>query len=160
MFEITTATVAEIAPHLNGYGANYPFIRETLRARSVDAPPSERPFVQLDDSELPGDVADRILGYADIPRANRPVGIDYTGEPVVVGGDASMQILLYSLAGLESHIRASVPDIAKAYDASGGMNAFVELRGDSLTAEEYLVGGTLDCIRYCRQMRHVLVIRW
>lgn len=158
MFEITPTPISEcraqIERSLRGH--------EALLGQLSAAAPKEgsvaagrRPFVQLAADELVGEDVDEILGYAGIRASNAPIGLPIAFEPV-----SSEGVLLFPLEGLEQHLGQVASDIVQAVDRAGSMDAFAEQRGEGMGAREYLVGGVLECIRFCRSRGEALVIRW
>jgi hypothetical protein len=117
-------------------------------------PASDRPSVQLPHSEITDDDMERALGYAGIIKANAPVGIPAATEPRAVGRD----FLIFSMSGLETHLREVASDTITEYERAGGFHAFVESR--EVSAFEYLVSGLVECIRWCEMHRAALSIRW
>jgi len=115
---------------------------------------SDRPSVQLAHSEITDEDVNRVLGYAGIIKANAPVGISGPTEPRALGRD----FLIFSLSGLEAHLREVASDTITECDRAGGFHAFVESR--EVSAFEYLVAGLIECIRWCEVHRAALSIRW
>jgi hypothetical protein len=120
----------------------------------------EPPFVELSYSEIPDSELEPILGYSGILNANCPIGVDCDGSPELVGVSPEKKFLLFPIRELEAEIRRNASDIATRYDQLGGMNGLCDELGDDMSAREYLVGGLLDCIKYCKERKFALVIRW
>lgn len=156
MFEITPTPISEcraqIERSLSGHEALLGLLPASAEASVAG---EQRPFVQLAAEELAGEDVDEILGYAGIPASNAPIGLPMRFQPM-----SSEGVLLFPLEGLEQHLRQVAPDIVQAFNRSGSMDAFAEQRGDSMGGREYLVGGLLECIRFCRSHDEALVIRW
>lgn len=120
----------------------------------------QTPFVELSYDEISDEELNKILNYSGITNANGPIGIDCHGEPVFVGESPDVRFLFYPLNELESYIRRNQPEVVQKYDQLGGMNELVVDLGDDLNASEYLTGGLLECVRYCRQNQCGLSIQW
>ena len=61
---------------------------------------------------------------------------------------------------LTEHLTIQEPNVVQKIRDLGSMDAFVDERGDNLTAVEYLTGGVLACIDFCRKNKQALVFRW
>jgi hypothetical protein len=116
----------------------------------------EGPFIQLSNDEIEASRIDLLLGYEGIAAANAPIGLP--------GLEKKQQLssgpLLFSIEGLERHLEVVSPSVASLFRLTGSMDALVALRGDDLSAEEYLVGGLLELCRYCRERCRAMIIRW
>lgn len=129
-----------------------------LREEALERP--SRLFVQVGYEEMAQPDIDRIFGYAGISRANRPIGVP-VGEfhPVEVAGQGG-PILLFPIDGLLRHLVHVAPGIMTRFEESGSMDALAELSGESMSAEEYLVGGLAELTRFCIAGHHALGVRW
>lgn len=131
---------------------------------AMDLPSNEPtrsvPFVELAYDEISAEELDRVFSYADIAKTNSPIGIDCNGTPVLLGGEAENNFLLFSIDELETAIRRDFDEISSSYQRVGSMDALVGELGDSMTAIEYLVAGVLDCIRFCKEFGYSIAIKW
>jgi hypothetical protein len=134
--------------------------KNLLSALHSTGDPTFQPTIQLSYDEISGHDIDRLLGYAGISSANTPIGIDAAFLPLVLGTDPKSQVLLFSLAELEAHLARAEPAIAERFRTLGSMDQFVADRGDAMTAVEYLTGGTLECISFCRAKKQAMIVRW
>jgi hypothetical protein len=116
--------------------------------------PGKRPFVQLSHQEIPAEDVEQVLGYADIARANAPVGFPCDFEPRKLGPD----YLLFPLPRLEAHLRTTWPELIAEYERHGSLEQFLDSR--DMPAREYLIAGLLSCIKWCYEHRAALEIRW
>lgn len=135
-----------------------PFRDQLQRDSLVDD--HEPPFVELAYSEISDSELEPILGYSGILNANAPIGIDCDGIPKLIAASPENKFLLFPIRELEAEIRRNASDIATRYDQLGGMTGLCDELGDEMSAREYLVGGLLDCVKYCKERRFALVIRW
>jgi hypothetical protein len=136
-----------------------PFLLE-LAATSPTQVPAEAPFIELGYDEISGGELDALFAFAQISKSCSPIGVHGIDEPLTVGEDRRTQRLLFPLAGLEAHLRSEAASIASVFDGSGGMDGFVRVREDELTAAEYLVAGLLELIRRSNENQSALLIRW
>jgi hypothetical protein len=86
--------------------------------------------------------------------ANAAIGVPQAIEPRALGKG----LLIFSLPGLEAHLRQAAPEIIAEYDRAGGLQTFVDSREAS--AFEYLVTGLIECILWCVTHNAALCIRW
>jgi len=117
-------------------------------------PAGERPFVQLAHSEIDQQDLESALGYAGIDQANAPIGLPIAMEPLAIG----KSLLLFSLDDLEKHLRDQFDEVLSEAERAGGFPAFLDSR--DVEAIEYLVVGLVECIRWCKDRRAALQIRW
>ena len=150
---------SEARAFLSQYSSQFQDIWSKLSINSTKDVSEERPFVQVAADEIPGEEVDEILGYADIPVYNAPIGLPFNFDPLPLGKEPN-ELLLFPLDGLEAHLRNAARDIFLSFDQQGSMDAFVDWRGEELSGRECLVAGVLECIRYCKRTKHALVIRW
>jgi len=122
--------------------------------------PEQVPTLQLSYDEITAADLDRLLGYAGISSANAPIGLDADFQPHKIRSDPRSEFLLFPLAELEKHLTAEEPRIADLLRALGSMDAFVEARGNAMTAVEYLTAGLITCIQFCRTRNQALIITW
>ena len=154
MFKIIPEGQSTIVQQLGELAA---FAAPLVQAIVPDAqlpPPAERPFVQLAHSEIANDEADRIFAYAGIFRANAPIGIPGTFEPQFIGSS----FLIFSLDGLEEHLRTVATETIAEYERATSFQAFLDSMDAS--AADYLIAGLMDCLHWCREHRAALAIRW
>jgi hypothetical protein len=116
--------------------------------------PGQRPSVQLSHQEIPGNDVEAVLGYAGITAANAPVGLPGDFEPRKIGRD----YLLFPLSGLEAHLRKTQSEVIAEYERHSSFEQFLASR--DMPARDYLVAGLLECIKWCREHRAALTIRW
>lgn len=156
MFEISPTPISECRAHLEPLLRGHDALRDQLLLAAMNkASGGPRPFLQLAADELAGEDVDAILGYAGIPSANAPIGLPVAFKPF-----SDADVLLFPLEGLDKHLRQVASDIVQAVEQAGSMDAFAKQQGDEMGAREYLVGGLLECIRFCRSRGEALVIRW
>lgn len=127
---------------------------EPLVADEQLPPAGERPFVQIAHSEINQQDLESVLGYAGIVQANSPIGLPIAMEPLAVG----KSLLFFSLDDLEKHLRAQFDEVLSEAERAGGFPPFLESR--DVEAVEYLVVGLVECIRWCKERRAALQIRW
>jgi hypothetical protein len=128
--------------------------------RPSDFVEQSAPFVELAYHEITDEELEKILNYSGITEANGPIGIDCRGASIFVGDSPDSRFLFYPLNELESYIRRNQPEIVHKYDQLGGMDELVDALGEEMSASEYLTGGLLDCLRYCKEKQCGLSIRW
>lgn len=161
MFEIVTCTQSELRLKLGSFSEQLPAeCREQLSSHDPCGAQKDGPFVQLAYDEIDNQEIDRLLGYAEIPSANAPIGLNGDFAPVRLGTDPRTQILVFSLSRLEEHLNTQEPGVVQSIRQLGSMDAFVAQRGDAMTATEYLTSGVLACIEFCKKNKQALVITW
>ena len=155
MFKITAITL-DSAKKLF---ALYPAVIQSLDALLDDATisPSPPPWIQLSYDEISDEDLERLLGYAGITSANQSLGLPVETLSVTL---SEKPVVVYSVSGLANHLQSVEPQIVAAYRQAGDMDTFSRIRGEQMTAKEYLIGGILDCISYCMRTRSVLSVRW
>jgi hypothetical protein len=161
MFEITARTLSELKVRLGPLAEKLP--SECKTQFESNDPVSDRrhgPFVQLAYDEIRKEEIDRLLGYAEISSSNAPIGLEGDFPPVRIGTDPRSQILIFSLSRLEEHLLRQEPDLVQLIRELGSMDAFVAYRGEAMTACEYLTGGLLGCMEFCRKHKQGLAIQW
>jgi len=159
MLEIHVQSYASVIPELQRLQTANPELWKELTDFGNATLGDGLPFVQLSYDELEGAEMDRLLGYAGIPQSNRPIGLIGDFNPTVIEPSGNER-LLFPVQGLAQHFRSVAPDVFDAFNAAGSMDAFADQRGDQMSATEYLVGGTLECIRACERMHLALCFRW
>jgi len=155
MFEIFPEPLELLEERIESYAAEMSQIwPKAKEAEIMDL--KKKPFVQLSSEDLAAEDVEQILGYAGIPKSNGPIGLPIDIEPKQLGAD----ILIFPVKGLEAYLREKEPDIIQSLEAAGSMDAFAEKLGDKMTARQYLVGGVIECIRFCNKYGEALVIHW
>lgn len=161
MFEIAPCTQSDLHLKLGSFSAQLPAeCREQLSSSDSCGDQMDGPFVQLAYDEIDNQEIDRLLGYAEIPSANAPIGLNGDFAPVRLGTDPRSEILVFSLSRLEEHLNRQEPGVVQSIRRFGSMDAFVAQRGDAMTATEYLAGGVLACIEFCKKNNQALMITW
>jgi len=155
MLEIFPQSLSAIKERIRPFAADVPQIWSSLHDTEKSVK-SKRPFIQLSSRDLEDSDVDNILGYAGIPMANAPIGLPFAFESKQLGNE----ILIFPLDGLESYMIENEPRILQALTQAGSMDAFATMLGDEMTSRQYLVGGVVDCIRFCRENDEALVIHW
>jgi len=155
MFEILPTPIQECVPLLHDILRSHSNIMEEVASMISTKPKTTRPFVQLNSEEMSGEEVDQILGYAGIPTYDIPIGLPLEFEPI-----ATERGLVFSLVKLEEYITLVAPDVVIDVRSSGSMDQFANLRGNDLTARQYLVGGVLACIDFCKAHGEALLFHW
>lgn len=161
MFEIVACTIAELQVKLEGFSDQIPFnLYQKLDSSNLSINQNDSPFVQLGYDEIADEEINRLLGYAGIASVNAPIGLNGDFAPVLIGTEPKTQVLLFSLPRLEQHLSTVEPDLVRQIRNLGSMDSLVDKRCDALTASEYLTGGLLACIEYCRTKDQAIIIKW
>jgi hypothetical protein len=79
---------------------------------------AQRPFVQLSHQEIAEDDVEAVLDYADITKANAPIGLPCDFEPRNLARDC----LLFPLPQLEAHLRKTQPEVIAEYERHGSFD--------------------------------------
>jgi hypothetical protein len=157
--EIQPVRYASVMDHLRDMERTHPDIWQEL-ASYVNAPePAPQPLVQISYDEIVGEELDRLLGYAGIPKSNRPIGLVGEFPPFVVG-TLGGGCLVFPVKGLYRHFSEMAPDLFNRFANCGSMDSVCKRRGEEMTVVEYLIGGVLECIKVCQDFHMALTIRW
>lgn len=157
MLTIEPKSIADTRRLLEEQAKHLGDVWHELQRPHESAVEQDHPFVQLSSDEMAGEEIDQILGYEEIPRFDAPIGLPLDFEPIALGG---RKILVFPLERLAESLRAADGGLVAELDDAGSMSAFIEKRKGEISAREYLIGGTWECIRYCRKRDHALEIRW
>lgn len=155
MFEVFPASLSEIEdPSILDVVER---IEVPISATPNDAPSTEdRPFIQLGYDEISQDDIDAVFGFCSISDNNMPIGVVGDFQEISFGTDK----IVFSLQRLQSYLEDKFPQIVQQYFQCGSMDAYGDQIGEDMTANQYLIGGILECIGYCSRYALVLVIRW
>lgn len=157
MLTIEPKSLTDVRNLLEGHATQLGEVwHELLRQRGT-AIDQVHPFVQLSRDEMSGDELDQILGYREIPSFDGPIGLPLAFEPIAIGG---RKILVFPLAAFLDSLREVDGALVAELESAGSMSSFIEKRNEEISAREYLIGGTWECVRYCRERAHALQIRW
>lgn len=159
MFTIQPMDLESVRREVERFAERIPDVWRFLNETSSGQVETGHPFVQLSHHEIEEADVDAVLGYASITQANKPIGLPLTFETVSVGESKRDEILLYALDQLEKHIQAADTSTAAAYDDAGSLDEYLRATPDA-APRQYLVAGVIACIRFCRQHKHALSIRW
>ena len=161
MFEVQAVTLAALRMRLGTELENVPIdIRRQLTSSDDASTLAYGPFLQLSYDEIDTQEIDRLLGYADISNTNTPIGLDGDFHPRIIGTNAETHVLLFPLQELEEHLTKCEPATIRMLKDLGSMDAFVNERGEEMTAVEYLAAGIVACILFCKKNNQALTISW
>ena len=130
---------------------------------AYDPVSEDHPFIQLAYDEINRDALDRILAYANIASANRPLGLPCDFAPLIAHGTDGNEWQLYPLSGLDQHLRAINSETIEMLDGYESLDALLnslENDGNDITAEEYLVLALTEAIRFCKERNVGLATHW
>jgi hypothetical protein len=156
MIDIEPNPYASVRRQLEAGGVQLPpEILNQLLQESLVVPEQVRvPSIQLSYDEIPEAELDEILGYQAISKAFAPIGLPFELTPV-----RHSSFLVFPLRGLSGDLERVAPQTVSEVLRLGSMDAFIVQR-EEISAREYLVGGLIECVRFCERFRHGLVIRW
>jgi hypothetical protein len=159
MLEIHPVSYVSLKNELHGIESKHPTIwNEIVYHEGAD--PDKRLFLQVGYDEIDGEELDQILGYMGIAQANNPIGLPCEFKAFTWRSASGNESLLFPLSGLYAHFRQVVPVIISDYEIYGSMDVFVDSKGCKMSAVEYLVTGTLECISFCNRNRFGLAFHW
>lgn len=130
---------------------------------AYDPAAGEHPFVQLRYDEIGEGDLDRMLGYAGIATANRPLGLPYDFSPITAPGSDGDDWRLYPLSGLLVHVRSAEPAAFEMRDQYGSLDALfrsLENDGHDVTAGQYLALTLAEAIGFCHNRGLGLATHW
>jgi hypothetical protein len=160
MIEIFPVTYTSLRNELSSLEGHHDEIWEEIAHRGGVATPPEKLFVQIGYGEVvDGDLA-RILGYEGLAQASKPIGVPCEFSAFTWQCAPKSEALIFPLNGLYSHFKEVARGVYDDYEACGSMDGLVDRRGDGMTAVEYLAGGCMECISFCRRNHYALVFQW
>ena len=160
MFTITTESISEIRPRLSPLSSRLDELLAGISSPDGAETKGSRPFVQLSVFEISEEDQAEAFDYAEMSMAAVPIGLPLEIEPVSFGEDPRQRITVFPVEGFYSYLVTAAPDIIAAYEKAGSLDAYLDVRGDEITAREYLYAGLANCIQYCEREREALTIRW
>ncbi len=165
MFEFFPAQLRGIEIDLRALAELDPNLSTQLSSNDAEYDPAseDHPFVQLAYGEIDQEALERILAFAGIFKANRPLGLPYDCSPHTFPGTDGRDWQLYPLTGLADHLRLIQPDTLKmldAYDSLDDLFESMENEGRDVTAEQYLVLALTETIRFCKNRNIGLAAHW
>ena len=160
MLEIYPISYVSLKNDVRGLESKYQSIWDEIVNRGGEITPNKSLFLQVGYNEIAGEELDRILGYRGIAQANKPIGLPCEFDAFSWARSTGSETLLFPLSGLYSHFREVAPVIFNEFGTYGSMDAYVDFKGDEMTAVEYLVAGSLECIAFCNRNRFGLALHW
>lgn len=157
MFEIFPAPMERIRRIISLDEKRDAEIAAILASNSIPTT-SRRPFVQIVAGDISPDDVERILEFQEMTY-HTPFGFPGKFKTRILKVEAG-SILLFPLDELREHLSAVARESFREFSKAGTMDKLIEERKDDISAEEYLVCGILDCIRFCEKYNEVLTVRW
>jgi hypothetical protein len=160
MFTVTTESISEIRPLLSPLSSRLDELLAGISSYGAPETKGPRPFVQLSAFEISEEDQDEAFDYAEMTMASVPIGLPLEIEPVSFGEDPRQRITVFPVEGFYSYLVTVAPDIIAAYEKAGSLQAYLDVRGDEITAREYLYAGLANCIDYGKREGQALTIEW
>jgi hypothetical protein len=117
------------------------------------------PFLQLSYQEISESAVESAPGLHSITKSNFPIGLPRRFAPLEWPPQAP-EILLFSLLDLHDHLTRLEPEVASHVLVNDRDSFMAANAGEAVTSFQYLVGGALDCIKFCLAHNWALSVRW